>query len=59
MKVKTWKKTEKIYDEYIISLKNFFQVMPPLHGDNDILNKITKLQANFITTNYDKIIEKI
>lgn len=50
--------TEKIYDEYIISLKNFFQVMPPLHGDNDILNKIIKLQANFITTNYDKTIEK-
>ncbi|MGK3150088.1 hypothetical protein VQE80_06515 [Staphylococcus shinii] len=51
--------TEKIYDEYIISLKNFFQVIPPLHGDNDILNKIIKLQANFITTNYDKTIEKI
>lgn len=33
--------------------------MPPLHSNYDILNKITKLQANFITTNYDKTIEKI
>ncbi|PTI73961.1 hypothetical protein BU058_12295 [Staphylococcus succinus] len=38
---KDLEETEKIYDEYIISLKKFFQVMPPLHGDNDILNKIT------------------
>ena len=32
--------------------------MPPLNPDNGILREITKLKANFITTNYDENIEQ-
>lgn len=49
----------KIYNKYVLSFeKFFFQDMPPLDLNNDILRKLTKLKANFITTNYDKSIEK-
>ncbi|HDJ7829495.1 TPA: SIR2 family protein, partial [Staphylococcus aureus] len=38
--------------------KFFFHDMPPLNFDNRILRELTKLKANFITTNYDKNIEQ-
>ncbi|MEB7846610.1 SIR2 family protein [Staphylococcus equorum] len=49
----------RIYNKYVLSFeKFFFQDMPPHALNNDILMSLTKLKANFITTNYDKSIEK-
>ncbi|WP_426401928.1 SIR2 family protein [Mammaliicoccus lentus] len=49
----------RIYNKYVLSFeKFFFQDMPPHGLSNDILMGLTKLKANFITTNYDKSIEK-
>ena len=39
-------------------LKNSFSRYAPLNPDNGILREITKLKANFITTNYDENIEQ-
>lgn len=53
------KESDKIYNQYVLSFeKFFFQDMPPLNPDNGILREITKLKANFITTNYDENIEQ-
>lgn len=53
------KESDKIYNQYVLSFeKFFFQDMPPLNPDNGILREITKLKANFITTNYDANIEQ-